>query len=34
MLSAACRWGSLFNGIGMSEDVPRVLRANVPVNNK
>jgi hypothetical protein len=29
-----CRWGDYFMGIGLMEEVPRALRANVPINNK
>lgn len=29
-----CRWGNYFDGIGLSDELPAVLRCNVPVNNK
>ena len=28
------KWGDYFDGIGMVEELPRVMRANVPINNK
>jgi hypothetical protein len=28
------KWGDYFEGIGTVEELPRVLRANVPINNK
>jgi hypothetical protein len=31
---AHCRWGDYFMGIGLMDEVPRALRANVPINNK